>query len=297
MLIEMDEALVSIFERRRSLLKLGSVAASLMMLCPLAGGQNRRLLPEKMTQGVVWQIDNETLELQGSWDRIGARTLLVQWSALDDFSFVQGGPWPPAKRLPDWQAIARQPWAKNVILGLAGRSDEAAARADIANLIAVSELITKLPTPLNVVGWYFPVEIDSSWQGATQLGPLLSRLPRPLWLSVYDSANVGAETLARWLVSWLPVDVGIFFQDGVGVHARTAEVARQHANALIRQFGKARVRIIAEAFRPKEGGGFRAATAQELSSQLETYVGLSVYLFDGPHYVSDALVNTLILNR
>jgi len=287
----------SICEQRRSALKLASAAASVLMLMPLTGCASRPLRPEKMTQGVVWQIDNETLDLQGNWDKIGARTLLIQWSALDDLSYVEGGPWPQATRLPDWQSIAVQPWAKDVILGLAGRSGESAARADVPNLIAISERLAKLPTPLNVVGWYFPVEIDSSWEGATQLGPLLARLPRPLWVSVYDSANVGAETLAQWLDNWLPVDVGVFFQDGVGVHARNADVARKHADVLIRQLGRSRVRMIAEAFRPKDGGGFRSATAQELGEQLQTYEGLSVYLFDGPHYVSDDLVNKLTSNQ
>ncbi|MDB5742400.1 MAG: hypothetical protein JWR68_715 [Polaromonas sp.] len=282
---------------RRSALKMSSAATALMVLCPLTGCLNRPLAPEKMTEGLVWQIDNETLELQGSWDRIGARTLLIQWCAVDNISFVAGGPWPQAKRLPDWETIARQPWAENVILGLAGRSDENAARADVAGLVAVSEQLARLPTPLNVTGYYFPVEIDSSWQAAMQLGPLLARLPRPLWLSVYDSANVGAETLATWLGRWLPADIGIFFQDGVGVHARNAAVARKHADVLIRRFGRSRVRVIAEAFRPKEGGGFRAATAEELRTQLETYDNLPVYLFDGPHYVSENLVNQLALHR
>ena len=253
-------------------------------------------MPEKMADGILWQIDDETLDLQGNWDRMGVHTLLIQWSAVNDVSFVKGGPWPQAKRLPDWHTIARQPWAKEVILGLAGRSGEEAARADFPNLIEISERLAQLSTPLNVVGWYFPVEIDSSWQDARQLGPLLSRLPRPLWLSVYDSANVGAETLAQWLDTWLPADVGIFFQDGVGVHARNAAVAREHADVLIRYLGKDRVRMIAEAFRPKSGGGFRSATARELRAQLETYEGLSVYLFDGPHYLSETLVNELTLN-
>lgn len=254
-------------------------------------------MPGKMVDGVAWQIDRETLAVHGNWDRIGARTLLIQWIAVDDVSFVDGGPWPRADRQPDWQYIARQPWAKEVILGLAGRSDEAAARVDVHNLISVSEQLARLPTPLKVVGWYFPVEVDSSWQDATRLAPLLVRLPRPLWLSVYDSANIGAEPLAQWLDRWLPADVGIFFQDGVGVHARDPAVAREHADILIRRLGKARVRMIAEAFRPKAGGGFRPATAKELRGQLEAYQGLSVYLFDGPHYVSDALVNELIRNR
>ena len=285
-----------ICDRRRFVQNLSSAAASLLAMPPLAGCMSRALAPEKMADGILWQIDDKTIDLQGNWDRMGARTLLIQWSALNDVSFIEGGPWPLAERLPDWQSIARQPWAKEVILGLAGRSDENAARADFPNLVEVSERLARLPTPLNVVGWYFPVEIDSSWQGARQLGPLLSRLPRPLWLSLYDSANVGAETLTQWLDEWLPPDVGIFFQDGVGVHARTAEVARQHADVLIRSLGKSRVRMIAEAFRPESGGGFRPATAAELSVQLQIYEGLPVYLFDGPHYLSERLVNELTLN-
>lgn len=281
---------------RRSALKLGSAAVALLALSPLSGCLNRPLLPEKMVEGVVWQIDNHSLDMQGSWDRMGARTLLVQWTAVDNTSFVKGGPWPEANPLPDWQTISRQPWAKEVILGLAGRMDEKAARADFAHLVAVSEQLAKLPTPLNVVGYYFPVEIDSSWQGTAQLGPLLDHLPRPLWLTLYDSANVGPETLAQWLDTWLPADVGIFFQDGVGVHARNAKVARKHADVLIKKLGSARLRIIAEAFRPKEGGGFRSATAEELRAQLETYEGVTVYLFDGPHYVSEKLINELTLN-
>ncbi|MDB5868347.1 MAG: hypothetical protein JWP96_679 [Polaromonas sp.] len=290
--------LVSTGISRRSALALGPAAAASMALGSLgwlSGCASRSPMPDTMADGIVWQIDNETLELQGNWDKLGARALLVQWTALDDVSFVGGGPWPQAKRLPDWSAIARQPWAREVILGLAGRSGEQAARADFPNLVDISEQLARLPTPLNVVGWYFPVEIDSSWQGARQLGPLLARLPRPLWLSLYDSANVGPETLAQWLDEWLPHDVGIFFQDGVGVHARNAALARRHADVLIRSLGENRLRMIAEAFRPQSGGGFRPATAAELRAQLQTYQGLSVYLFDGPHYLSESLVNELVL--
>ena len=55
------------------------------------------------------------------------------------------------------------------------------------------------PTPLKVSGWYFPVEIDPTWTEAARLGELLGQLPRPLWISVYDSANVGPEALAAGL--------------------------------------------------------------------------------------------------
>ena len=60
------------------------------------------------------------------------------------------------------------------------------------------------------------------------------------------------------------------------------------------RLGKDRVRIIAEAFRPAQNGVFRAATAAELSPQLLAYRGYRTYLFDGPHYVSDQLVQDLL---
>lgn len=82
----------------------------------------------------------------------------------------------------------------------------------------------------------------------------------------------------------------MFFQDGVGVHAREARVAREYAEVLAARLGRERVRIIAEAFRPGEGGGFRSATIDELAPQLAHCAGYRTYPFDGPHYVPDALV-------
>lgn len=246
-----------------------------------------------LIEGIVWQLDNDAIDARGNWQDIGAKRLLIQWISVDGISFLPDAGQPMAPRLPDWRRIAGEPWAQEVILGLAGRFDESAARADVVSLIAQSERLAKLPIPLNVVGWYFPVEIDSSWNDAKSLAPWLARLPRPLWISVYDRANIGAESLARWLDSWLPADVGVLFQDGVGVHARTAPVARQYADVLSQQLGPARVSVIAEAFRPRSEGGFRSATVAEVSVQLQAYRGLPVYLFDGPHYVSNSLVQEL----
>jgi hypothetical protein len=243
--------------------------------------------------GMVWQVDNATLEPHGNWDHLGATELLIQWSAVDGMAFVPDAGMPSAPRLPDWQRIAGEPWAQTVILGLAGRFDETAARADIKGLALASQRLAQLPTPLHVVGWYFPVEIDPTWSEAPQLAPLLANLPRPLWISVYDSANVGPDALVDRLMTWLPPDVGIFFQDGVGVHAREAKVARHYADVMSARLGRDRVRLIAEAFRPQQGGGFRSATAAEIRSQLQRYGGYRVYLFDGPHYVPDALVTEL----
>jgi hypothetical protein len=244
-------------------------------------------------EGVVWQIDNETTDPRGDWERLGVKRLLVQWTVVDGLAFLPGTGLPPGAKQPDWARIAAQPWAREVIVGLAGRFDERSARAEIEPLAKLSADLAKKPPPVNVAGWYFPVEIDPTWAEAPKLAPLLRQLPKPLWISVYDSANVGPEELAGSLAEWLPPDVGVFFQDGVGVHAREPFVARHYANVLVRRLGKERVRVIAEAFRPKEGGGFRPATFEELGPQLATYGGFPIYLFEGPRYVPSEVVRQL----
>lgn len=244
-------------------------------------------------EGVVWQIDNDTTEPRGDWQELGVRRLLVQWTVVDDLAFVPGTDVPAGAKMPDWQRIAKQPWAQEVIVGLAGRFDERGARGDLERLVQLSAKVARTPPPVNIAGWYFPIEIDPTWTEAYRLRTLLDQLPRPLWISVYDSANVGPEELGQSLSEWLPPDVGVFFQDGVGVHAREAFVARHYANVLVRRLGRERVRIIAEAFRPDPAGGFRPATLEELRPQLATYEGFPIYLFEGPRYVPPALVRGL----
>jgi hypothetical protein len=247
-----------------------------------------------LAQGVVWQIDADHTDPRGQWDKLGVRDLLVQWTAVDGISFLADAGMPAAQQIPDWSRIAREPWARNVIVGLAGRFDETAARAQVAELIGQSLRLAAVRPPVHVDGWYFPVEVDPTWKEAGKLGPLLENLPRPLWISVYDNSNIGGEALADWLDSWLPDDVGVFFQDGCGVYARNPAAARAYADALSAKFGLDRVRIIAEAFRPAPGGRFRAASAAELAPQLAAYRGYRTYLFDGPHYVSPDVVRALL---
>ncbi|RDU96393.1 hypothetical protein DWV00_25020 [Trinickia dinghuensis] len=248
---------------------------------------------DSRVQGVVWQVDNATARPTGDWHLLGVHQLLVQWTVVDDTSFVANAGLPTAANLPDWARIGREPWASDVVLGLAGYADEKRARAHVDKLVRESEQVARVPLPLHVTGYYFPVEVDPTWGDAPKLGAMLSAMPRPLWISVYDRSNVGGKTLADWLASWLPGDVGVFFQDGCGVYARGPLVARQYLDALSERLGHDRVRVIAEAFRPSEHGGFRPATAGELREQLAAYQGYFTYLFDGPHYVSDELVRTL----
>lgn len=260
-------------------------------VCHSAGNQG---FSTSLVQGTVWQPDTKTANPTGQWNRIGARQLLVQWTIVDDVAFVDGTGVAASQTMPDWRRIAKEPWAEEVILGLAGRFDGNLARKDLPRLVELSRQLSMLETPLKVVGWYFPVEVDSTWVGVQRLPEFLALLPRPLWISVYDNSNLGPDDFVNSLADWLPSDVGIFFQDGVGVHARTAAVAREYADKLATRFGKQRVKIIAEAFRPKVGGGFRSAIVEELLPQLMFYKGHAVYLFDGPHYVPVELVDKLL---
>jgi hypothetical protein len=270
-------------------------AALLLAFCGYASGAQAL----KAIDGIVWQPDHATLHPHGDWDKIGAHELLIQWIQVDQTRFVADADADAsaATALPDWERIAAEPWAHDVILGLAGSFSESAGRAGVERLALQSQRLALLPTPLHVTGWYFPVEVDASWQDANRLAVLLAALPRPLWISAYDSANIGADNFAAALAAWLPDDIGVLLQDGVGVHAREPHVARHYADALAERLGIARVRIIIEAFRPQAGGGFRSATVDELLPQLGAYDGYRTYLFDGPHYVDAALVNAILERR
>lgn len=273
-----------------------SVLGTLALACCLSMSAmtNADAAPPRLIDGIVWQPDNAHADPHGDWDKLGAHELIVQWTAVDGISFVPGTGLRAAARMPDWERIGQEPWARDVIIGLAGRFDEAAARANTAQLFIESMRLADARPPVHVTGYYFPVEIDPTWRDASALRTMLDALPRPLWISVYDRANVGGAALAQWLDQWLPPDVGVLLQDGCGVYAREPHVAREYADQLAAKLGRARVRIIAESFRPKVGGGFRAATVDELKPQIDAYRGYRTYLFDGPHYVSDELVRGLL---
>jgi len=249
---------------------------------------------QALAQGIVWQPDEDHANPRGDWEALGVSDLLVQWTAVDDEALMPMQGFEAAARLPDWQRIGREPWARDVIVGLAGRFDETQARTHLPRLAAQSLALAAAPWPVHVTGWYFPVEVDPTWANARALAPVLERLPKPLWISVYDNSNIGGAALAAWLDGWLPHDVGVFFQDGCGDYVRKPAVARAYADALAQRLGADRVRIIAEAFRGMPGGGYRAAKAAELTPQLQAYRGYRVYLFDGPHYVSPKLVRQVV---
>lgn len=258
---------------------------------PLALPPQPRRLP-----GMVWQPSRQTLQPLGPWHQLGIHRLLVQWTAVDNLSFVPGTRLAPvANEWPDWYRIASEPWARDVILGLAGMHAETAARAHLPALAAQSKAVwlAASPLPLRVSGWYFPVEIDPTWAMPEHLTAVLDDLPRPLWISAYDNANLGPDALVAWIKRWVPAHVGIFFQDGVGVHAREPAVARHYLQVLSARLGHSRVQAIAEAFRPNGSHGFRSATAEEFLPQIDAYQEWPIFVFDGPHYLHEKLTAEL----
>ncbi|QRG08138.1 hypothetical protein EZH22_07350 [Xanthobacter dioxanivorans] len=249
-----------------------------------------------LLDGVVWQVHGGALDPRGDWDFLGARSLLVQWLVADDTAFV------PLPGLglslvadpPNWTRIAREPWARSIIAGLASRFSEPTARKQVLDLGALSARIARQPLPFRPAGFYFPVEADPTWAEVGKMAAATAAIPRPLWVSCYDNSNVGPEALADWIENWLPKDVGLFFQDGVGVYTRAPLAARRYAEVISARLGARRFRLIAEAFRPAETGTFRAATAEELLAQLKAYEGFDTFVFDGPHYVDRILVQKLL---
>jgi hypothetical protein len=268
------------------------VASLIALFLSFFSGMPRAEQVHVLIEGIIWQPDEQTIEPTGVWHRLGARKLLVQWTVVDERPFLPDTGLPSDLRMPDWALIARQPWAREVILGLAGRHSEQQARGQGRALAALSARIAS-QTKLRVAGWYFPVEADPTWIEVRLMREWLKDLPRPLWVSVYDNSNIGPAPFLNWLNSWLPSDVGVFFQDGVGVATRMPNVAKQYADELARGLGRHRVRIIVEGFRRNPNGGFRAASARDLLGQIEAYEGHSLFLFEGPHYITNALVSEL----
>ncbi|RBJ74894.1 hypothetical protein C3L29_033290, partial [Pseudomonas sp. MWU12-2534b] len=84
--------------------------------------------------GIVWQVDNATTNPSGNWQILGIHDLLIQWTVVDDTAYLPNTRIQPAAHLPDWERISREPWARNVILGLAGYQDEKRARTHLSTL-------------------------------------------------------------------------------------------------------------------------------------------------------------------
>ena len=67
--------------------------------------------------------------------------LLIQWTAVDGQAFVPNSGMPQVPVLPDWSRIAKEPWAQDVIVGLAGFYSENRSRDNIEELATLSSCL------------------------------------------------------------------------------------------------------------------------------------------------------------
>ncbi|MFX9765989.1 hypothetical protein ABTP06_20400, partial [Acinetobacter baumannii] len=65
---------------------------------------------------------------------LGVNTFVPQWSVVESKSWWTNSNLPQWEKAIDIQKIKQQPWAKNLILGLAGEYNEPAARANVVAL-------------------------------------------------------------------------------------------------------------------------------------------------------------------
>jgi len=237
-------------------------------------------------EGIFWQPDLNSTPPKGNWDLLGVSTLVPQWSVVQSKSWLKHDVnFPKWEKNINLEQLHQQPWAKDIILGLAGEYDEKLARSTALKLAEHSQTIIEHTKFIPLKGYYFPVEADPSWLGVDYLSKAIRSLPKPLWVSIY-SAEPEPEHLDVWLKSWLPEQTGVFFQDGVGVGTRSPEQAKALLEKLQHEFGQKQIIIVLEAFRPRKNGQFRSAYPWEIIEQLKAYEGQKVYIFDGPHYMN-----------
>ncbi|NKG34277.1 hypothetical protein CAP43_05600 [Acinetobacter junii] len=237
-------------------------------------------------EGMFWQPDLATSPPQGNWELLGVTTFVPQWSVVQSKSWLSHDiGFPKWENQFDLNELQQEPWAKNIILGLAGEYNETVARSNVQSLAQDSIQIVQNSDKTLLKGYYFPVEADPTWLHVDALAQAVKQLPTPRWISIYSGEQT-SKYLDVWLKSWLPEQTGVFFQDGVGVGTRNPQEAKELLVKLQNEFGKENIIIVLEAFRPAKYGQFRAAYPWEIIEQLKAYEGQRVYIFDGPHYMN-----------
>ena len=236
-----------------------------------------------------------------SWETLGVHKTLLQWIAVDGYSFIDN-PWLPTYNVKlDMDDLATYPWAQELIVGLPGFFSEHTSRTNLPLMAEWAEKFSTLQYPANVKGFYFPVEIDPTWTTAIEdMRDIWPRLPRPLYISAYYGNNVDGEAAARWLAELLPPDVILMFQDGVGAFGFELSLARERVLQLERHLGKERVHVVCEVFKinPRwdgsEGTYFLKLSPKEFIARVSQYTKANsegrLWLFDGPNYISSDLI-------
>lgn len=257
------------------------LALVMLVLLAAAGAWLRLSSPVVLAEGIFWQPDQQHLGPHGDWQQIGVESLVVQYGSVDERAWFANAYQQAYADVPDWKRIGGEPWARRIVMGLAGNFDEDASRQRVSDLARMSSLLAQ-HTPLPASAYYFPVEADPSWKDVGTLGTALNTLPRPLWVSIY-SRPITPQALAAWVLTWLPPDVGVMLQDGVGIGDRSPEQAQALFDALQRTLGPGRVIMVAETFHQDAEGNLQSAPLSQLVRQLKTYRGDRVYLYDTSH--------------
>lgn len=254
--------------------------------------------------GVLWQALLNNIPLRRPWDTIGAGKTLIQWIAVDGYSFVEN-PWLPAYNIQlDLNDLAKYPFASEIILGTPGYFSEVTSRNSLPLMADLAAKFATLEWPVNVKGYYFPVEIDPTWTDAKEkLGAVWDLLPRPLYISAYYGEGIDGEEAAIWLADLLPPDVNLMFQDGTGAFNVSTTLAKERLKQLDKHLGKERVSMIAEVFNPNPdwnnvpGTYFKPLTADEYRERIGAYSDIynegRLFVFDGPNYIHNELIDEL----
>lgn len=251
--------------------------------------------------GILWQMLLNNVAVRRSWETLGVHKTLLQWIAVDGYSFVPN-PWLPTYNIQlDMEDLATYPWAQELIVGLPGFFNEYTSRHSLPLMAEWAEKFATLDYPDNVKGFYFPVEIDPTWTTAIEdMRDIWPRLPRPLYISAYYGNNIDGEIAAQWLNELLPPDVTLLFQDGVGAFGFELSLARERVAQLEHHLGKDRVHVIAEVFKinpnwdGSDGTYFLKLNAEEYIARVSQYTRVNedgrLWLFDGPNYISSELI-------
>jgi hypothetical protein len=166
-----------------------------------------------------------------------------------------------------------------------------AARRDWAQLADQGErLLDTLDAPLQVDGWYAPVEFSPDWTRHDVYASYLDHLPTPRYISAYGGYERSPRAFAEWVAGWLPEDATLLLQDGVGAAGQTPQQARARADALIETLGEERLIMVLEAFRPDGSDAFRSASLGQLVAQLRAYQGLRILVFSARHLTTRQVI-------
>lgn len=234
----------------------------------------------QLIDGVIWQPTRDYAFPKGEWDQIGANTLIIQWGEVHyrDAETDQKKTYIPSEQV--IQQLLVEPWAKNIILGMSGDFDLAYARQDWQFLALKSQQISIKFSAVPISSWYAPIEISPEWKDIKAIKSYLNQLPRPLSVSIYADGTLTPNAYVRWVQQWLPGDVKVLFQDGVGVRRHSIKDVVSYAQALKNAFGEERVALILEAFEVSNGV-FKSASVLRINHQLHAYrrLSLPIYVF------------------